>query len=179
MKKIAMVIVLLLLIGSTTAFADQKPLLNKLTSVSFSAEDEIFYMECFDNARINMHEPERSDPVCGYREQAEYCNSRHESIKKLMAKENKLWGYASEEDIPLEEAILLGYAALEKIAGVTRETMHKYFAEAWMNVSVPEKHVWQIAYAYSTFYRKQNESADRYYVYIDAQSGEIQGIDVL
>lgn len=176
MKKVFALIVLLICYSSV-AHAEREILQSTPTIISCSAEDALFYYECYNNARNNMCEPDKSDPELGYRTQAEYCNSVHESVRGLMAKNNELWGLASSNDLPRDEAITIGYAALEQIANVTRETMHMYYAEAWMNVSDPDRPIWKTMYSLATFYRRQNENADSFDIYIDSRTNEVLRVE--
>ena len=142
--------------------------------LEYSQEDQVFYEACFENARQNMPDPDRSDPEYVYRNQARYCeDGLGEGGKKYFAKQNMLWGLASEADIPRDTSLLIGYAALEKIARTPREEMNKYYADAWMNISNPDQRIWQVHMSMAADYRRVQPDVDSYTVYIDADTGEI------
>ena len=176
MKKLFIFLALLVLASS--ACAETKTIHSAPMIISYSPEDALFYEACYQNALTNMVEPDRSDPELAYHTQAEYCDSQHESVRKLMAKENNLWGLAGEEDIPRNEAMTIGYAALEQIAEVPRKELHMYYTDAWMNVSDPDRPIWKVHCSLSAFYRSQNENADSYHVYVDSRTGEVLCVEV-
>ena len=141
--------------------------------LAYSQDDQAFYEACFENARQNMHDPERSDPEYVYRNQAKYCEEAGEGGRKYFAKQNMLWGLASQEDIPRDTSLMIGYAALEQIAHMPRERINQYYADAWMNISNPDQRIWQVHMSMAANYRSAQPDADAYIVYVDAGTGEI------
>lgn len=143
-------------------------------TLEYSQDDQVFYEACFENARQNMHDPERSDPEYVYRNQARYCEEElGEGGRKYFAKQNMLWGLVSEGDIPRDMSLLIGYAALEQIVQMPREEMKQYYADAWMNISNPDQRIWQVHMSMAAEYRRLQEAADSYIVYVDAATGAI------
>ena len=70
-------------------------------------------------------------PEYVYKNQARYCGEElGEGGRKYFAKQNMLWGLASESDIPRDRSLLIGYTVLEKIVQMPREEMNKYFADS-------------------------------------------------
>ena len=146
-------------------------------TLEYTQEDQVFYETCFENARQKMPDPDRSDPEYVYRNQAKYCEEElGEGGRKYFAKQNMLWGLASEEDMPRDTSLLIGYAALEKIAHMPREEMNKYYADAWLNISNPDQRIWQVHMSMAADYRRVQPDVDSYTVYIDADTGEILDI---
>lgn len=146
---------------------------NAPVTLECSQEDQVFYEACFENARQNMHDPEQSDPEYVYRNQAKYCEELGEGGREYFAKQNMLWGLASEGDIPRDRSLLIGYAVLEKIVQMPREEMNKYFADAWLNISNPDQRIWQVHMNMASDYRKVQQDAVSYIVYVDAGTGEV------
>lgn len=153
------------------------PILNAPVTLEYSPEDQVFYEACFENARQNMHDPARSDPEYVYRNQAQYCEEQGEGGRKYFAKQNMLWGLASESDIPRDRSLLIGYTVLEKIVQMPREEMNKYFADAWLNISNPDQRIWQVHMNMASDYRRVQPDAVSYIMYVDAGTGEV--LDVM
>lgn len=149
-------------------------ILNAPVTLEYSQEDQTFYEACFENARQKMPDPDRSDPEYVYKNQARYCEEElGEGSRKYFAKQNMLWGLASEDDIPRDRSLMIGYAALEQIARMPREEMNKYYADAWMNISNPDPRIWQVHMSMAAEYRRIQPDADSYTVYIDAGTGKV------
>jgi len=74
--------------------------------------------------------------------------------------------------------LLIGYAALAQIVRMPRERMNRYYADAWMNISRPEKRIWQVHMSMAAEYRKRQQNAESYIVYIDAATAEIVDVTV-
>lgn len=145
--------------------------------LEYSQDDQAFYEACFENARKNMHDPEQSDPEYVYRNQARYCEELGEGGRKYFAKQNMLWGLASQEDIPRDMALLTGYAALEQIVQMPREKVNQYYADAWMNISNPAQRIWQVHMSMAAEYRSRQKAADSYIIYVDAATGAIVDVE--
>ena len=146
-------------------------------TLEYAQEDRLFYEECFESAQLNMHNPERDDPEYVYRNQARACDEMSENIRRIAARSNMLYGLASPQDVPRDEAIWTGYAALEQLAHVSREQMHRYYADAWLNISNPEQRIWQVYLGEATNLVEQNQTPKQYTFYIDAGTGEVLRLD--
>lgn len=146
-------------------------------TLEYSQDDQVFYEACFENACQNMHDPERSDPEYVYKNQARYCEELGEGGRKNFAKQNMLWGLASEEDVPRDMSLLIGYATLEQIVQIPREKLNQYYADAWLNISNPDQRIWQVHMNLATNYRRVQQDAASYIVYVDAGEGEILGVE--
>lgn len=149
------------------------PILHAPVTIECSQEDQVFYEACFENARQNMHDPDRSDPEYVYRNQAKHSQEASEGERKWLAKTGGLYDLAADDDIPRDTSILLGYAALEQIGKMPREEMNKYYADAWLNISNPDQRIWQVHMNMASDYRKVQQDVVSYIVYVDAGTGEV------
>lgn len=145
--------------------------------LEYAQEDRLFYETCFESARQNMNNPEQDDPEYVYRNQARACDEMSENIRRIEARHNMLYGLASPQDVPRDQAIWTGYAALEHIAHVSREQMKRYYADAWLNISNPEQRIWMVYLQEATNLIEQNRTPKQYTFYIDAGTGEVLRFD--
>lgn len=166
--------IVIVLVFAACAFAET-PLLDAPMMLEYTQEDQVFYEACFEHARQNMPDPDRSDPEYVYRNQAKYCEELGKGGRAYFAGQNMLWGLACDGDIPRDMALMIGYAALEQIVQMPREEMNRYYADAWMNISKPEQRIWQVHMSMAADYRRLQQDADSYIVYVDAGTGGIVG----
>lgn len=176
MKRILGLMIILLIACNDVCFADTQIVLNEPIQVTYTDDERLFYEECFQNARNYMCDPDRQDPEYLYHNQAEYSNQLSAKKRKWAAEENRLWSLATSNDIPRNQAIMIAYAYLEKFQGVEREEMKKYYADAWYNISDPQRSIWRVSLALATDYRR-NENKASYYVYIDSVSGQVLEVE--
>ncbi len=108
--------------------------------------------------------------------QGAYSSQLSEKKREWAAEENLLWGLATEDDMPRSEAMMIGYAFLDQVEHVDREEMKKYYADAWYNISDPQRSVWRVALAWATDYPGNRETTS-YFVYVDAVSGQVLRVE--
>ena len=176
MKRAIGLIVILLIAFSQIGCAETRIICDEPVQITYTDEDRLFYEECFQDARGHMCDPDRQDPEYLYRNQAEYSSQLEENIRKMAAGDNLLWGLATEDDISRSEALMIGYAFLDQVEHVDREEMKKYYADAWYNISDPQRSIWRVSMAWATEYPRNRETTS-YFVYVDAASGWVLTVE--
>ena len=123
--------------------------------------NETYYKQCYEIALCYMDADIRENP------RIRYFNSI-----AINEEFSKCWGFSSDDEITHEQALLLGYAALEKCIGIDSHELRKYFVEAWLNIERADNHFWRVdinPLVSNTKFLKNTG----YFVYIDANSGII------
>ena len=176
MKRAIGLIVILFIAFSQIGCAETRIICDEPVQITYTDEDRLFYEECLQDARGHMCDPDRQDPEYLYRNQAEYSSQLSGKQRQWAAEDNLLWGLATEDDIPRSEALMIGYAFLDQVEHVDREEMKKYYADAWYNISDPQRSIWRVSMAWATEYPRNRETTS-YFVYVDAASGWVLTVE--
>ena len=140
---------------------------------TINEEEKAFYRSCYEEALSHMEPSLQERPDFFYVEQARISAEYPNAVI--------LWGLANEEDYPRDDAIILGYAVLEKVIGKPQEELKCFFADPWLfledKVTGENRRMWRVNIRFASDLITDDMWPNSYNVFVDAADGTVIRIE--
>ena len=149
-------------------FTEERPVVYPITYDDISEEDRARYMEYFSKAVKTKDASKWENPHQEYIDMVNECIQMFKTGEVPYPNESFYFGLPGEDDLTLDEAVIMGYAILDRYSKIHGDRLATFLADAWVDIRVPNEHIYRVIME-----DRVRGGGGKYqtYIYFDAKTG--------